>query len=473
MTELKTGTRLDGFELIEKIASGGMGSLWRASKAGIDYPLALKVPFLDAGQDVSTVVGYEIEEMIMKRLSGPHVPRFAGSGDLARTPFIAMEFVQGKPLADEMAMLPVTPAKVVETGKLIATALASLNSQLVSHLDLKPDNIFLTNRGAVLIDFGLARHAELPDLLAQESSVPMGTPAYISPEQVLGDRTSPNSDIFSLGCILYEMATGQKPFGEPTGKAGMERRLYQKPRPPRMQNPAVPRWLQEIILKCLEVDPARRYLGAGNLLSDLNHPEQVHLTERGNQDSETGMLARLVNRFIRKPDLASRIRAGTGASLSGSSVILAAIDVTDGVDLLAEEVRAEVARLLHSRKNAKLACMTVLKTKLVGEDELEDRAGRSVYINRLVELKHWAEPLGLGDEQVSFHVIEAFDVANAILNYAANNDVGHIAIGARASSALRRHLGSVSAQVVAEALCSVSVVRVKRIEAQAAGLAEG
>ncbi len=468
MAEIKQGDVLDGFELIEKMASGGMGSLWRARHHGVSYPLVLKLPFLDAGRDVSTIVGYEVEEMIMKRLNGPHVPRFAGSGDLAKIPFIAMEFVEGKTLADAMTVLPLTAAKVAELAILIAAALASLNGQLVSHLDLKPENIFLTNRGAVFIDFGLARHGELPDLLAEESDVPMGTPAYISPEQVLGDRSGPTSDIFSLGCILYEMATGEKPFGEPSGKAGMERRLYHPAKPPRMINASVPRWLQEVILKCLEVDPARRYLSAGNLLADLKHPEQVHLTDRGNRDTAPSLATRLFNRFVRKPALVSRIRAGTASMPSGPSIILAAVDTSDGAGALADEVRMEVARLLFSRQDARLACLTVLKTKLIGEDELEDRAGRSVYINRLVELKHWAEPLTLPEERVSFHVIESFDVSKAILNYAANNDVGHIVMGARGSSALRRHLGSVSAQVVAEALCSVSVVRVRRIEEEAA-----
>lgn len=468
MAELKPGDVLEGFELVEKVASGGMGSLWRAKHPDIDYPLALKLPFLDPGRDVSTIVGYEVEEMIMKRLSGPHVPRFAGSGDLAKTPFIAMEYVEGKTLADEMKTLPLPVERVAEIGTLAAAALASLNGQMVSHLDLKPENIFLTRRGAVLIDFGLARHAELPDLLAEESSEPMGTPAYISPEQVLGDRTSPTSDIFSLGCIFYEMVTGEKPFGEPAGRPGMERRLYHPPKPPRMLNPAVPRWLQEVILKCLEVDPARRYLSAGNLLADLKHPEQVHLTDRGNRDAAPGFAARLLNRFVRKPAVASRLRAGRASTASGPSIILAAVDVSDGADALAEEVRLEVARLLFSREDARLACLTVLKTKLIGEDEFEDIAGRSVYINRLVGLKHWAEPLALPEDRVSFHVIESLDISNAILNYAANNDVGHIVIGARGSSALRRHLGSVSAQVVAEALCSVSVVRVRRIEEKAA-----
>ena len=464
MQTFKPGDVIGGFELTEKLASGGMGSLWRAKHGKFSFPLVLKLPFLDPGSDASTIVGFEIEEMILKRLSGPHVPKFAGSGDFAQTPFIAMEFVEGENLAGETVNAPLAIDKLTSIGVKVTAALASLHSQMVTHLDLKPENIFLTPRGAVLIDFGLARHAELPDLLAEESKVPMGTPAYISPEQTLGDRTNPASDIFALGCILYELGTGEKPFGEPSGKSGMQRRLYHPPRPPRSVNPELPRWMQEIILKCLEVDPARRYLSAGSLLADLNHPGQIRLTERGDRKDDSGLWARLRAVFRRRQSVTARVLAGANSTLSGPSVILAAVDLTERLDPLAEEVRLEVARAMRSRPNSKLACITILKTKMVGEDKLADSAGRSLYIGRLVDLKHWAEPLGLPEEQISFHVLEAFDIPAAILNYAANNDVGHIIVGARGSSALRRHLGSVSAQIVAEALCSVSVVRVKRLE---------
>jgi eukaryotic-like serine/threonine-protein kinase len=464
MQTFKPGDVIEGFELTQRLASGGMGALWRAKNTKFSFPIILKLPFLDPGSDASTIVGFEIEEMILKRLGGPHVPKFAGSGDFAQTPFIAMEFIDGANLAGELPNAPLEIEKLTAIGVKVTVALASLHSQMVAHLDLKPENIFLTPRGAVLIDFGLARHAELPDLLAEESRVPMGTPAYISPEQTLGDRTNPASDIFALGCILYELATGEKPFGEPSGKAGMQRRLYHLPRPPRALNPALPRWMQEIILKCLEVDPARRYLSAGSLLADLNHPGQIRLTERGGREDDSGLWTRLRALFRRRQPVTARVLAGANSTLSGPSVILAAVDLTERLDPLAEEVRLEVARAMRSRRNSKLACVTILKTKLVGEDKLTDSDGRSLYIGRLVDLKHWAEPLGLPEEQISFHVLEAFDIPAAVLNYAANNDVGHIIVGARGSSAIRRHLGSVSAQIVGEALCSVSVVRVRRLE---------
>jgi serine/threonine protein kinase len=161
-------------------------------------------------------------------------------------------------------------------GAKIATALQDIHRQHVIHLDVKPANIMLRDNGpAVMIDYGLARHDELPDLLAEESDLPIGTSAYMAPEQVLGIRTDPRSDIFALGVVLYEMASGEKPFGNPTTRAGMRQRLYHEPRPLRALQPHIAPWLQEIILRCLEVEADHRYPTAAQLAFDLAHPDAV------------------------------------------------------------------------------------------------------------------------------------------------------------------------------------------------------
>ncbi len=450
-----------------------MGSLWRATKAGIDYPLVLKMPFLDPGQDVSTIVGFEIEEMILKRLSGPHVPKFSGSGDLSEIPYIAMELVQGESLEHSLVKAPLPAAELQRIGIAVATAIGALHRQKVIHLDLKPENIFLTTRGAVLIDYGLARHLDLPDLLAEESSVPMGTPAYISPEQVVGERNAPASDIFALGCILYELATGTKPFGEPATVAGMRRRLFHPPTLPREIAPDLPRWFQEIILKCMEVDPARRYADTGQLLFDLNNPDQVVIREH-ERGKPPGMLAKIRRFFSGGNAVPIALQAlSTSKVRDDTTVIMVAVDLSDGVDVLARTVRSEAARILWTAPGAKLACFTVLKTKLIGEDQSISEDGKSAYVNRLVQLKDWARPYELPQDLISYHVIEALDPAQAILDFAARNDVGHIVIGARGSSALRRHLGSVSAKVVAESLCSCTVIRLRKDEHEAANREQG
>lgn len=471
MQRLHPGLDLEGFVLTEKLASGGMGAVWRATNPAFDFPLVLKIPFLDPGQDVSVVIGYEVEEMIMRRLTGPHVPRFAGAGDLSRIPFLAMEFVEGERLADIVAAAPVAPERIARIGAEIAKALAALHRQKVNHLDLKPDNVVLSARGAVLLDFGLSRHAELPDLLGEESKVPMGTGSYIAPEQVLGDRANPLSDIFALGCILYEMATGEKPYGEPTTTAGMKRRLYQEPKPLGEVDPKLPRWLQAIVARCLKIEPHMRYSSAESLLLDLQNPEQVPIALLdGSSKKGGGLFSRLFGE-----DASTRVAQSSRrtARAERAQTVLVAVDLERGVDRLAEEVRAEAARVVAARPGSRLSCLTVLKTEVIGSDKLVNDEGRSVYVSRLVALKDWARDFQRGDDAIAFHVIEAVSAANAILTYAQQNDVGHIVLGARSSSALRRHLGSVSTQVVAEALCSVSVVRVKPLEEELQGAPGG
>ncbi|WP_245442019.1 bifunctional serine/threonine-protein kinase/universal stress protein [Mesorhizobium hawassense] len=465
MERFEAGVSIDGFELVEKLPSGGMAALWRAKNPKFDFPLLLKIPFLDPGGDVSVILGFEAEELILKRLSGPHVPRFAASGGLAKVPFIAMEFVAGSGLSDGAGRAPLPPDQVVRIGAEIATALAALHRQKVIHLDLKPENVILAERGAVLLDFGLSRHAELPDLLGEESSVPMGTPAYIAPEQVLGERSDPASDLFALGCILYQLVTGEEPFGRPATLAGMKRRLYHAPKPPRDIDKTIPRWLEAIILRCMEVDRSKRYGEAAHVLSDLRNPDQVVVARR-RAPSDAGAWGAIRN-FLRRPDEKSLVgKAANSGSKAGPPIVLAAVDLANGSDALAGEVLSETARVLAAREDSRLACVTVLKTEIIAETPSVDESGRLVYLQRLVALKDWARPLHLPEDRISYHALEAVSPADAILSYAERNDVGHIVVGARSSSAIRRHLGSVSTKVVARALCSVSVVRLKVVEEQ-------
>ena len=465
MQKVEAGASIDGFELVERLQSGRMAALWRARNPKFDFPLLLKIPFLDPGGDVSVILGFEAEELILKRLSGPHVPRFAASGGLAKVPYIAMEFVAGVGLAELTNRAPRPPDEVARIGAEIAKALAALHRQKVVHLDLKPENIILAERGAVLLDFGLARHAELPDLLGEESSVPMGTAAYMSPEQVLGERSDPASDVFALGCILYQLATGEEPFGRPATFAGMKRRLYHAPKPPRDIDTAIPRWLEAVILRCMEVDRSKRYAEATHVLSDLRNPDQVVVARKRAPSNERPWVA--IRNLFRRTDERSLVGKPSSSTVrAGPPIVLAAVDLANGSDALAGEVLNETARILAARADSWLACVTVLKTEIVGNTPSVDESGRLVYLQRLVALKDWARPLHLPEDRISYHVLEAVSPADAILNYAEHNDVGHIVVGARSSSAIRRHLGSVSTKVVARALCSVSVVRLKAIEEQ-------
>ena len=128
---------------------------------------------------------------------------------------------------------------------------------------------------------------------------------------------------------------------------------------------------------------------------------------------------------------------------------------------MAEAIRGETARLLSALRDSRPACVTIWKTELIGQQAETDREGNSVYVKHLVALKDWTRPLDLDESRLSYHVLEAVSPADAILEFAARNHASHIVMGARGSSAMRRHLGSVSTKVVAEASCSVTVIRVK------------
>ena len=176
-----------------------------------------------------------------------------------------MERIAGQTLLRRLDDLPLPYAEVAAIGAKVATALDDLHRQHVVHLDVKPSNIVMreSTGDAALVDFGLAHHDQLPDLMGEEFRVPYGTAPYMAPEQILGDRRDARSDLFALGVLLYFFSTGVRPFGDPKGKRRLHRRLWRDPVPPRKRRADFPPWLQEIILRCLEVDPAQRLSDGG------------------------------------------------------------------------------------------------------------------------------------------------------------------------------------------------------------------
>ena len=325
---LSPGSIVDGYRLEERLHQGSMAALWRVTRADAGQaplplrergwgeggagdsrpdssaasaattphpnpspsrgeglhapePLVMKMPLLRYGDDPTAILGFEVEQMLLPLLDGPHVPRYVGSGDFDTQPYIVMELLSGEPLSAALAGAPLPAERVADLGSRVAAALHDLHRQHLIHFDVKPSNVMFRPSGeAVLIDFGLSRLDGRPDLIAEEMHTPAGTGAYIAPEQVMRVRDDPRSDLFALGAVLYEMATGKRPFGSPQTVRGLRRRLYRAPVPPRALNPDCPPWLQEIVLRCLEVDPAERYQSAAQLAFLLRQPEQVTLSPR-------------------------------------------------------------------------------------------------------------------------------------------------------------------------------------------------
>lgn len=461
-SSIEEGMSIDGFTVGECVHNGGMATLWSVTHPGIEAPLLMKIPRVSEGEDPAAIVSFEMEQMILPRLSGPHVPACFGTGDFAKAAYVVIERIAGKTLYHRLPDLPLSyeEARLI-VGK-IASALADLHRQKVIHHDIKPSSIMFRPSGeAVLIDFGLSHHNQLPDLLQEEFRVPFGTAPYMAPERLLGLRDDPRSDLFSLGVLLYFFTTGVRPFGETETMHGMRRRLWRDPQPPRRLKPDYPPWLQEVALRCLEIDPQGRYPTASQLAFDLAHPDQIKLTaraERTRRDSLWTVWRRRFNLGLfqveRKFDVA--------AQLASSPIVAVAIDIAEGSDELNAALRVTAGRILATLPSARLACLNVLKLGRITIDRTLDEQGHNKHVDRLVALKHWATPLKLDESRLTVHVLEAVDPAAAVLEFATVNKVDHIVIGARQDSLMRTLLGSVSSKVAAEAPCTVTVVRPPR-----------
>jgi serine/threonine protein kinase len=465
---VKPGAVIDGYNIGECVHAGGMATLWTVTHADIDAPLLMKIPRASEGEDPAAIVSFEMEMMILPRLTGPHVPHCYGTGDFAHQAYAVIERISGTTLYKRLPDLPLPYDEVRLLVAKIAAALADLHRQNVIHHDIKPSSIMFRESGeAVLIDYGLSHHDHLPDLLQAEFRLPYGTAPYMAPERLLGVRDDPRSDLFSLGVLLYFFTTGERPFGEGETLRAMRRRLWRDPHPPRGLRADYPPWLQEVVLRCLEIEPVRRYPTASQLAFDLAHPNQVRLTarsERMKRDPWSVAWRRRFNQDAMQP----QARSDVAEQIASSPILAVALDTVEGAAELNEALRVTTERILATLPSARLACVNVLKLNRIAIDKTLDEQGSNKHLDRLVALRHWATPLKLDESRLSVHVLEAVDPAAALLEFAEMNSVDHLVIGARQNSFRRTWLGSVSAKVAAEATCTVTVVRPPRMAGDAA-----
>ena len=455
---LMPGEQIDDFIVWERLHVGAQGMVYRVTGPERGFPLLMKVPRFQSGEPAENLISYETEAMILPVLSGPHVPRFVAAGDLRRTPYIVLEQVEGQSLESMLDCSPMSADDVARIGAAVADALHSLHKQEAVHCDLKPDNVILRPNGeAVLIDFGLAWHARFPDLLAEEDRFAAGSTPYLSPEQLLGVRGDPRSDVFSLGVILYELATGELPFGAPASRGGLRQRLWMAPDPPAVLAAGVTPVLQEIILRCLEPQAENRYRSAAHVAFDLRHPHQVPLTERAVRVRGPGVLAR--TRLWWKAHVPTVTPTPIKRALDSAPVIMVAVDTTHSNDERHPAIQRETRHVLSRSDEFRLVCVSVISAPPLGASGADGAS--ALHVEHLVKLRSWTAPLGLPAQRVSLHVIVAPDPARALVDFARRNHVDVIILGApRPRQQPLAWMRSVASGVTANAPCSVHVVRI-------------
>jgi eukaryotic-like serine/threonine-protein kinase len=281
MTSLHTGEKLDHYAIDNLVARSDMAAIYRATDELTGNPVAIKIPHHEMETDPVFFERFHREQEIGEKLDHPGVMKVYPSGHHSQV-YMVMEWVDGRSLRqimNEQKKFP--PERAVKIVLHIAAAVDYIHGHGVIHRDLKPENIMVTaNDHIKLIDFGVAASVGARRLTFGNFSRTMGTPDYISPEQVKGKRGDARSDIYALGVMLYEMLTGKVPFTGPNPFAVMNDRLLNNPVPPRELDPNISPQLQEIVYRAMERDPAKRYPSAREFALDLEHQEHVGVADR-------------------------------------------------------------------------------------------------------------------------------------------------------------------------------------------------
>jgi serine/threonine-protein kinase len=281
---IKPGDQLDHFEIDGVVATSGMATVFRARDRNTGQQVAIKVPHPEIESDPALYDRFLREEEIGRKIDHPGVMKVFANPDRTQV-YMVMEWIDGKLLRqvlNEEKKLPIERA--VKLTVRICEALEHIHQHGVVHRDLKPENIMVDSEDNIrLIDFGIAGNVGSRRLTFGNFSKNMGTPDYISPEQVRGKRGDARSDVYTLGVMLYEMLTGKVPFAGPNAFAVMNDRLVNQPEPPRNLDPQISPQLQEIVYRALEREPKNRYHSAREFAQDLLHQDQVGVTVRADE----------------------------------------------------------------------------------------------------------------------------------------------------------------------------------------------
>ena len=277
---IKEGRRLGPYEIVSRLGAGGMGEVWKGRDTRLERSVAIKVLPAEFAQNAELKARLEREAKTVSQLNHPHICTLHDFGVDGDTSYLVMELVEGETLADRLARGPLPLAEVLRYGAQIADALDRAHRAHIVHRDLKPGNVMITRTGVKLLDFGLAKAAPLLHTqhdkttvinqrpLTAEGSV-VGTLQYMSPEQLGGDGVDHRTDIFALGAVLYEMATGRRAFTGSNNTSLIAAILSGDPPPMSELQPLAPASFEHIVAKCLAKDPESRWQSAYDIAEEL------------------------------------------------------------------------------------------------------------------------------------------------------------------------------------------------------------
>jgi eukaryotic-like serine/threonine-protein kinase len=279
---LASGTKLGPYEVISPLGAGGMGEVYRARDTRLERDVAVKVLPANLSADPGLRQRLEREAKAVSRLSHPHICMLHDIGHQDGVDFLVMELVEGETLEHRLVKGPLPPEQAICFAAQIADALAKAHKRGITHRDLKPSNIMLTKSGTKLMDFGLAKQSgpaplegALTEMTAEQSRLTVegtiiGTFQYMAPEQLEGKEADARTDIFALGEVIYEMATGKPAFAGKSRASLIAAILSSEPQPMAALQPMTPPTLERLVKKCLAKDPDERWQSATDLSSELS-----------------------------------------------------------------------------------------------------------------------------------------------------------------------------------------------------------
>jgi eukaryotic-like serine/threonine-protein kinase len=282
MTTLSSGTKLGPYEILAPIGAGGMGEVYRARDTRLDRAVAIKILPAHLSSNSDLKLRFEREARTISSLSHPHICALHDIGHQDGIDYLVMEFLEGETLADRLNKGALPMDQVMRYGMQIADALDKAHRQGIVHRDLKPGNIMITKSGIKLLDFGLAKlQAPVQQLVSGISALPteqrdltaegtiIGTLQYMSPEQLEGRETDARTDIFAMGLVLYEMATGRKAFTGKSQASLIAAILSSEPQPISSIQPLSPPAFDRLVKNCLVKDPDDRWQTAHDVMLEL------------------------------------------------------------------------------------------------------------------------------------------------------------------------------------------------------------